>query len=87
MMAPALSLNLPTQATPVPLDETKGTPSKPKRQVTRKDALDAFEAVLRLVPLCLGSETFGEPCSRPACAPCSALRLLARTKRRPEVSR
>jgi hypothetical protein len=69
-------------------DGRRGTapPVLKPRPVTRKEALDAIEALLPLIPPCLSSATFGEPCGRP-CPRCAALRLLARTKRKPEVSR
>ena len=52
-----------------------------QKPVTRKEALDALEALLPDVPKCMFSATFGEPCGRP-CPRCAAVRLLARTKRK-----
>jgi hypothetical protein len=51
-----------------------------KRPVTRKEALDALEALLPNVPKCMyvqrSERHTGRPCSR-----CAAVCLLARTKR------
>lgn len=56
------------------------TPAR-KRPVTRKEALDALEALLPDIPRCTysqrGERHAGRPCSR-----CAAVRLLARTKRK-----
>jgi hypothetical protein len=57
-----------------------------RRRVTRKEALDALQSLLPLIPQCLYSATFGELCGRP-CPRCAAVRLLARTKRKLEESR
>jgi hypothetical protein len=52
-----------------------------KRPVTRKEALDALEALLPDIPKCMYAQRRESHTGRP-CARCAAARLLSRTKRK-----